>query len=316
MSSGGGAERYVQSWCTVGEDARVKSETAPEEWSGDRVERWLRQAAGLERQLAPVSEELFAAARLSPGESVLDVGCGTGPTTYAAARAVGPTGRVCGLDVSGEMLAAAAATDVRTDDTAAAPIDWVEADAVTWEPEGPRHDVVISRFGVMFFSDPPAAFANLANATRVGGRLAFAAWQRRDKSALFSVPLHAALDALRSRGIRSTAAGVDLDDFVASDDQGPFSLHDPVVAASLLERAGWSHITVEDHVLALAFAGGALAAEAAADIGPTRLVLSGMDDDVVLAAQGAISDAFADHMDSDGRVVLSGAINVVTATRR
>ncbi len=93
----------------IGEDAGVKDEARSEEWSGDRVERWLRQAAGLERQLAPVSEVLFAAARLSPGESVLDVGCGTGPTTYAAARAVGPTGRVCGLDVSGEMLVAAAA---------------------------------------------------------------------------------------------------------------------------------------------------------------------------------------------------------------
>ena len=190
---------------------------------------------------------------------------------------------------------------------------------MTWAPEGPRHDVVISRFGVMFFSDPPGAFANLVRATRVGGRLAFAAWQRRDESPLFSVPLHAALGVLRSQGIRSTAAGVDLDDFVATEGEGPFSLHDPAVTAGLLDCAGWSDIAIEHHVLALPFAGGAppaAAAEAALDFGPTRHVLSGMGHDVVRAAEGAIDQAFADHIDDDGRVTLSGAVNLVTATRR
>ena len=173
-----------------------------EEWSGERVARWLRQAPGLERQLAPVSEVLFEAARLRPGESVLDVGCGTGPTTFAAARAVGPTGRVWGLDVSGEMLAAARAVAGERADAAAAPVDWVEADAVTWLAEAAAHDVVLSRFGVMFFSAPLAAFTNLARATRAGGRLAFASWRRRDESELFAVPLHATLGVLRSRSIR------------------------------------------------------------------------------------------------------------------
>ena len=78
-----------------------------EEWTGDRVERWLRQSAGLERQLAAVWDVLRAAAGLVPGQSVLDVGCGTGPTTYAAALDVGSAGHVCGLDVSADMLAAA-----------------------------------------------------------------------------------------------------------------------------------------------------------------------------------------------------------------
>ena len=293
-------------------------EQSQEEWSGDRVERWLRQAPGLERQLAPVSEVLFEAARLRPGESVIDVGCGTGPTTFAAARAVGPTGRVCGLDVSGEMLAAARATADRHAHGAAAPVDWVEADAVTWAPEANRYDVVISRFGVMFFSAPLAAFTNLASATRAGGRLAFASWRRRDESELFEVPLHASLGVLRSRGIRSTAGGVDLEDFVATDGEGPFSLHDPVATATLLERAGWRDVVVERHLLTLPFAGSVsptAAAEAAVDFGPTRLVLSDMDEEVVRAAEVAMSEAFEDHTDREGHVVLSGAVNVVTATR-
>lgn len=288
-----------------------------DQWGGERVERWLRQAAGLERQLAPVSEVLFAAARLAPGEVVLDVGCGTGPTTIEAARRVGPTGRVRGLDVSGRMLQAAAENAARLDARTAAPIDWVEADAVRWVPDDVRYDVVVSRFGVMFFSDPPVAFANLARATRTGGRLAFSAWQRRDESPLFGVPLHAAVGVLRSHGVRTTANGVDLEVFVATDDEGPFSLHDPVAVTALLEGAGWTGISVEPHVLRLPFPGDThpAAARAALDFGPTRMMLSGLDDGVVAAAQDAIAEVLAEHLDADGQVVLAGTINLVTAAK-
>jgi SAM-dependent methyltransferase len=296
----------------------VADEVQVEAWGGDRVARWLRQAAGLERQLAPVSEVLFDAARLAPGESVLDVGCGTGPTTFAAALAVGPSGRVTGLDVSAEMLAAAADGAAARGDADAAPIDWLEADAVSWTPAGPPHDVVLSRFGVMFFSNPVAAFTNLARAARSGGRLAFAAWQGRDASELFAVPLHASVAALRSRGVTATGSGVDLDAFLAVDDDGPFSLHDANKTAALLERAGWTAVDIRPHVLELPYGGGvpaATAVEASVDFGPTRLLLGGIDDDALRAAKEAIGEAFAHHLDGDGHVVLSGAINIITATR-
>ena len=71
-----------------------------EAWDGDRAARWVKQAEVLEAQLAPVADELFVAARLAPGETVLDVGCGTGPTTRRAAAAVGDGGAVTGLDIS------------------------------------------------------------------------------------------------------------------------------------------------------------------------------------------------------------------------
>ncbi|MGH3994172.1 MAG: class I SAM-dependent methyltransferase, partial [Pseudonocardiaceae bacterium] len=220
-------------------------------------------AAGQERQLAPVADVLFTAAALRPGERVLDVGCGTGPTTRRAAREVGPAGHVTGLDISAEMLAAAAA---QPEEDGVAPVEWVAADVVGWQPDNQVSDVVLSRFGVMFFSDPAAAFGRLATATSPGGRLAMAVWDRRDESDLFAVPMHAALDELRRRGTAVQAP---------PDDDGPFSLYDPATVTALLTGAGWSHVTCTPHRLMLPFGGGldpATAARSALDLGPTRLV--------------------------------------------
>jgi SAM-dependent methyltransferase len=280
-----------------------------DQWDGERVARWLRQAEGLERQLAPVSGLLFDAARLQPGEAVLDVGCGTGPTTWAAARAVGAAGRVVGLDVSAEMLAAAAAAagTAESGGSGDAVVEWVRAHAVTWVPPAGAFDVVLSRFGVMFFSDPFAAFGHLADATRPGGRLAFAAWQRRDESDLFAVALHAAVATLPH-----LAAAV------PPDDEGPFSLARTDALSALLQDAGWSDVAVAPHRLAMPFAGGVdrtAAAHAALDFGATRSLLADRPADEVAAAEAAIADAFADHLDEHGHVVLTGAVHVVTARR-
>lgn len=276
-------------------------------WAGDRVARWLRQAEGLEVQLAPVSEVLFATAALAPGERVLDVGCGTGPTTREAALRVGPDGSVIGLDVSAAMLAAAAAAPTPE---GAAPIEWVTADAVTWSPPEAAVDAVISRFGVMFFRDPPTAFAHLATATRPGGRLAVAVWARRDESDLFGVPLHAALGALRAHDVAAPAG--------LAEDAGPFSLADLAASVALLEGAGWADAAGVSHHLRLPFGGGLpprAAAEAAADFGATRVALEGLADDVAAAAVDAIAEAFEDHVDGSGHVVLGGHVIVLTATK-
>lgn len=288
------------------------SEVEDDAWAGERVARWLRQSEGLERQLAPVSEVLFAAAALQPGERVLDVGCGAGPTTRQAAGLVGPSGAVTGLDVSAEMLDAAASIAPAD---GAAPIAWVVADAVTWSPPEAAFDVVLSRFGVMFFADPPAAFANLAAATRPGGRLVMAVWATRDESDLFAVPLHAALAARRAAGVGDTPS---MPADGGPDDEGPFSLADGAAVRALLEGAGWTSVGAVPHRVALPFAGGLppdAAARAAADFGPTRLALEGLDDDVRAAAVAAIGDAFAAHLDDAGHVVLDGRVVVLTATR-
>lgn len=280
--------------------------SADDAWVGDQVTRWLARAAGLERQLAPVADVLFAAAALRPGERVLDVGCGTGPTTRRAARAVGAGGRVVGLDISAQMLAAAAA---QPNEDGGAPLEWVTADAVCWQPEPGAFDVVLSRFGVMFFSDPAAAFGRLAAATRPGGRLAMTVWVRRDESELFAVPLHAALDELRRRGVAVQAPPAE---------NAAFSLADPTVVTTLLTSAGWSGVACTRHRLVLPYGGGldaSAAAIAAIDTAPTRMVTAELGSGDRAAATAAIATAFARHLDTNGHVNLDATILLVTAIR-
>jgi hypothetical protein len=271
-------------------------------WAGDRVARWVRQSDALERQLTPVAVELFAAARLAPGERILDVGCGTGPTTRQAATVVGAAGSVTGIDIAQEMLDVAAQAPAAA---GAAPIDWVRADVVEWSPPVGAFDVVLSRFGVMFFADPPRAFANLAAAAAPQGRLAMATWARRDDSDLFAVPYRAALEALGRRP-------------QLPDDEGPFSLPDPATITPLLEGAGWSGARVAVRTLELPYGGGlgpAAAAETALDFGPTRVLTADLDDAARQRALGAIAHAFGDHLDAHGHVVLQGTILITTAQR-
>jgi ubiquinone/menaquinone biosynthesis C-methylase UbiE len=274
---------------------------APDAWDDERTARWVRQAEGIERQLQPVSEVLFAAAQLRSGERVLDIGCGTGPTTRQASALVGPTGGVTGVDITSEMLSAAATIPA---DPQGAPIEWLLADPVSWTPPTPHHDVVLSRFGVMFFSDPEAAFKNLADGVGPDGRLAVATWARRGESEMFQVPFGAALGALGQPD-------------ELPQDEGPFSLSDPAVIGRLLGDAGWRDVVPVVHQLRLPYAGGvdsATAAEASLDFGPTRIVTKDLDDADRARVVAAITEALRPY-EVDGTVLLHGTVLVTTARR-
>jgi ubiquinone/menaquinone biosynthesis C-methylase UbiE len=125
---------------------------------------------------APFGERMMDQAALTAGETVLDVGCGTGATTVAAWRRVQPTGRVTGIDVSAMMLEAARA---RVRDLTDARIAWVQADAQTYRFPPRAFDATISRFGVAHFANPAAAFANIRDALRPDGRFVFTEWTAR-----------------------------------------------------------------------------------------------------------------------------------------
>lgn len=281
-------------------------ELDPDAWSGPRVSRWLQLADGLERQLAPVAEILATAAALQPGERVLDVGCGVGPTTRDAARAVGPTGSVTGLDLSAEMIEAAGEQPVPD---RSAPLRWEVGDATTWDAPDGSFDVVISRFGVMFFDDPLAAFTNLARVAAPGGRLHVAVWAHRSRCDLFEVPLAAVLGYRAEAGLTAPP--------VPAPDEGPFSLSDHDVVAALVSSGGWRDPMVERHRVDLRLGGGLDAQRAgrsALDLGPARAVTADLDETQRAAASDAVTAALHGHVHG-GDVVLGGEILVVSAYR-
>lgn len=152
--------------------------------------KWLTYEDKLDAAMAPILDLVIERAALQPGERVLDIGCGTGASVLAAANRVGTTGHVLGLDISAPFLERARAraaqagvghyVSVRAGDAQVAPL------------VDEARDVMISRFGMMFFSDPQAAFANLATALRPGGRMCFAAWGGFDGNPWFRIPAQAA----------------------------------------------------------------------------------------------------------------------------
>ena len=163
-------------------------------WNEDRAACWLANADARERQLQTVSDALFERASLQPGERVLDVGVGSGPTTGQAWEAVRPDGSVTGIDIAAPMINAARQR------VAAPEIEWIVGDAAAYDFPPKAYDAVISRFGVMFFADPLAAFRNLCEATRPGGRLIMTVWSTLYATGLFGIPYTVATTTLHRLG--------------------------------------------------------------------------------------------------------------------
>src|SRR5919202_367006 len=156
-----------------------------EYWNGTAADTWVAQQERLDRQLDPLGRAALRVLAPRPGEHVLDVGCGSGQTTLQLADAVGPDGRVVGVDVSSQLLAAARRRP------RPANVAFEQADAQTYAFERP-FDAIYSRFGVMFFADPVAAFANLRRALKPGGRMAFVCWREEAANPMMTVPMAAA----------------------------------------------------------------------------------------------------------------------------
>jgi len=275
------------------------------EWADETARRWLTNADQIEAMLAPVDDVLLPAAGLEPGMVVLDIGCGRGVTTRATASAVGPTGQVTGVDIAEVAITEAA---VIPSAAGSAPITWVTADAATHRFPAGHHHRVISRFGIMFFDDPLAAFANLRQTTSPDGQLVVAVWQPRDTAEFQYLAIEVALRIAANHGHRLRPD---------PPDAGPFAYGKADHVTDLLHRAGWRDITFTPHQLDLYVGGPGTTPAQAVAIGRAFGPLSALVDQVPpgLADRivDGVTDALADRWDGTG-VRLTAAIALVAAS--
>lgn len=162
-------------------------------WASGSGYQWIVQETLMDALLSGVLTRVLHHADLKPGEHVLDIGCGTGASCLAAAGLVGPAGHVTGVDIAAQLLDRAG---IRAKEAGLPNTSFVLADAQTHAFAPASVDVIISRFGVMFFEDPVAAFANMAKALKPGGRLVFAAWPPAAQVPWFSIPVGAVIARL------------------------------------------------------------------------------------------------------------------------
>jgi SAM-dependent methyltransferase len=268
-------------------------------WNGPGGQRWANRQQAQDVLLKPVADLLIERAGIEAGESVIDVGCGSGAVSIAAAQKVGPTGRVLGIDVSGPMLERA-----REVAPAGLPVDFALADATVYPFKPASFDLLVSRFGVMFFAEPARSFANLRTALKPQGRLAFACWREPRENPFFIAPLQAVYKHVPKLPQ------------VGPEDPGPFSFASEQRVNRILSEAGFSGVAMErcDLSLDVAIGGGLdVAVQSALEIGPSARALAEQPPEVVSAAAQSIREALAPYV--RGKTVpLDASIWIVTAS--
>jgi SAM-dependent methyltransferase len=268
-------------------------------WNGPGGRHWTERQEMQDGVLAPVSEVLLGRAAIAVGERVVDIGCGCGATSLEAAKAVGPGGEVLGVDVSTPMLARA-----RERTPQGAPVAFIEADATVYPFAPGRADLLLSRFGVMFFAEPALSFANTRKALRPGGRLAFACWREPRLNPWLMLPLQEAY----KYAPRLPELG--------PEDPGPFSFASEERVRRVLGGAGFSSIAMHPADLFLDVAVGRgldAAVKGALEIGPASRALEDQLPKVRDAAADSIRAALAPYQKGQS-VPLAAAIWIVAAT--
>src|SRR4029077_3738418 len=246
-------------------------------WNGPGGQRWADRQQTQDILLKPIADILIDRARLQPDAYVIDVGCGSGAVSIAAAERVSPTGRVLGIDVSGPMLEHA-----RQIAPAGLPVDFILADATVYPFDPASFDLLVSRFGVMFFAEPARSFANLRRGLKPSGGRAFACWREPRENPFFMVPLQ----AVYQHAPRMPQLG--------PEEPGPFSFASEARVQRILSEAGFTGIAMEPCNLSLDSAIGRgldAAVQSALDIGPAARALAEQPPDVVAAATRSIREA-------------------------
>lgn len=262
-------------------------------WNGQGGHIWVARQAHTDKTLAPVTDALLRFAAPRPGESVLDVGCGCGAPTLELARAVGPSGRVVGMDISGPMLAEGAA---RAKASGTSNVQWRQDDPATSTLD--EFDLLVSAFGVMFFGDMVSAFMNMRRAAKPGARMALACWRGLAENPWMQVPMDAVAQHLPPRPKAAPNA------------PGMFAFADPDYVCDILTAAGWSRPRFQKLDVDLDIAAGKGLEEAviqSTQIGAVNSWLRSQTAEVISASTQSLREALEPHARGN-RVLLPGAV--------
>ncbi|RLA46439.1 MAG: class I SAM-dependent methyltransferase [Gammaproteobacteria bacterium] len=274
-----------------------------EYWNGEAGERWAREDETMARLLHPVSTALLDHAAIEGCLNALDIGCGGGSQSMMLAARLGPNARVLGLDISEPMLEVAhgkiAGIGEHMADTT-----FLHADAATHTFETNDFDLIFSRFGVMFFDDPAAAFSNIRKALRSQARLAFSCWQSLQDNDWARIPLRVALQHLPPPEAQDPHA------------PGPFALADPQRVEAILQASGFRDIAVESFARDIRFGEASTLSKSVRKlvlIGPVGRLIAGQEPDVLERIFTSMEEVLAPYY-REGALHLPVAIWFVTAT--
>ena len=244
-------------------------------WNGAGGRAWVETQDLLNRIFQPFEDVLVDAVRRASPSRLLDVGCGTGSTTLAVARLVGESGRCEGIDISDPMISAARVRAER----APRPTLFIRADAETHAFEPASFDMIISRFGVMFFDDPVRAFANLRRAAAKNAKLYFTAWRSADENPFMTTAERAAAPLLPDLPPRRSNA------------PGQFAFSDPRRVQTILENGGWHEVHIEPIDVVCAMSEKELN-EYLIRLGPVGLALADADEQTRTQVKEVVRPAF------------------------
>jgi SAM-dependent methyltransferase len=271
-------------------------------WNEVAGPRWVSRAEAQEARNIEVAELVLREARAMPGERVLDIGCGPGATALPLAAAVGPSGHVVGIDIAEPML------DLlrrRVSERGISNLTPLLADAQTHAFAPASFDLLTSRFGVMFFADPFAAFRNLGAALRPGGRLCMAVWSTIDDNVHWKIPFEIAVARVGPPAPQPPHA------------PGPMAFRDPDYLRAILSGAGFAEIAIAKRPFHVIGRSAASEAEHAVILGPSGRLLDEKNADQATrrAIAQEVERAFAAFAGANGEVRLPGTVLLAKASR-
>ena len=281
--------------------AEIANTAQQEYWNTIAGPRWVGLGGFVERRVQRVNDLLLARSAVTEGERVLEVGCGTGAFTIPLSEAVGERGEIVGVDLSQPMLAGAreqiAQRGLRN-------VSLLLADAQAHGFEADRFDLITSRFGVMFFADPVAAFRNLLRATRPAGRLCFACWAPLKDNPHWLIAYEVVLRHLGPPAPTPPHA------------PGPLAFSEPDYVRSILETAGYDGVRIDRETPYIVGASPEQEAEHACIMGPSaRLIDEKKPAEAIRQViKREMTEAFRAQMQG-GNMLLPSSIFLVTARR-